>query len=441
MSSGTTSVMTYKWNGDSSQAVAALQELRARLSDTNRESMKFAREAIRGNEGARQSLLEAVQASDKYKGKIQELTTEVQRFQQQQAKGGAGGGMGGMFALPSMQQLQGALTGVAFGLDDFIQQYGATGRLSDAIRAAGNNLTMLASLFGPVAVVATAAGTAVAGFWAKSSERADDSIEKAKEYKKTLEELSKLEARTRVSEDQEKLTQAGSTVLTAERKEREAQAEVKRHEELGPFSADLGNAREALVKAREDVRKARVGKDELEQQIATKQAATALQPAKDDMRRIYQDARARGLSPEQAQQEVTGKLGGMAQTPMQQKGLQGVVKELSGEVETDIAGKQLAKGLEDPNVARKREMQQKVEKDELALHQMEREAQAEARGMNRKGIARDDKAQIDEQKELIQLQRDQLKALETLIENTKREKEAKILNLPIVPKGLGEAGR
>jgi hypothetical protein len=159
------------------------------------------------------------------------------------------------------------------------------------------------------------------------------------------------------------------------------------------------------------------------------------------MRRIYQDARARGLSPEQAQQEVAGKLGGMAQTPMQQKGLQGVVKELSGEVETDIAGKQLAKGLEDPNVARKREMQQKVEKDELALHQMEREAQAEARGMNRKGIARDDKAQIDEQKELIQLQRDQLKALETLIENTKREKEAKILNLPIVPKGLGEAGR
>jgi hypothetical protein len=169
VSSGTTSVMTYKWNGDSSQAVAALQELRARLSDTNRESMKFAREAIRGNEGARQSLLEAVQASDKYKGKIQELTTEVQRFQQQQAKGGAGGGMGGMFALPSMQQLQGALTGVAFGLDDFIQQYGATGRLSDAIRAAGNNLTMLASLFGPVAVVATAAGTAVAGFWGAAS--------------------------------------------------------------------------------------------------------------------------------------------------------------------------------------------------------------------------------------------------------------------------------
>lgn len=73
-----------------------------------------------------------------------------------------------------------AFQSIGFGLDDFIQQTQAAG-LQAGIRAAGNNITMLASAMGPLATVAAAAGVALAHQLAPALFEAADGASQAAE--------------------------------------------------------------------------------------------------------------------------------------------------------------------------------------------------------------------------------------------------------------------
>jgi hypothetical protein len=426
--------MEYRFTGDVSGATAALQELKARLSDINRDSMKFAREAAKGDADARQSLLQRVAASDQLKAKVRDLTSEVQRFQ----KASETAASSGWFTKPNMQQISGAMTGLAFGVDDFVQQWANTGRLSEGIRAAGNNLTMLASLFGPVAVVATAAGTAVATFWVKSIETNDEAKEKLEQYKKSFEDLAKAEARGRgITDDRKRLDEAGQFVLAAEAKEKKANLEYQFFKDrAGPEV--VGMRLDDLQKAREELRVARAGKAQIEKEVATKEAEQKFGGMKEGLGEKYKDLLAKGFKPETAKEIMFMESRKNAATPLEQEGLKGVIGKVATETETGIASKAMARGLQDPKVQQAEQLKTEIERKELAIHAMEREAAGEARAQNRRGIRRADRNEIGEAKDAVQVQKDQLKALERLIDETKKAREEKLINV-VVPKGLGVA--
>lgn len=75
---------------------------------------------------------------------------------------------------------------VAFGLDDFIQQTQAQG-VAAGLRAIGNNATAVAAAFGPIPVIATAAGVALLSVGIKALD-AGDPLEQYKGYLKGVEE-------------------------------------------------------------------------------------------------------------------------------------------------------------------------------------------------------------------------------------------------------------
>jgi hypothetical protein len=430
--------MEYKFTGDVTGATAALQELKARLADINRDSMKFAREAAKGDADARQSLLQRVAASDQLKAKVRDLTGEVQRFQKASEQAQSSG----WFTKPNMQQISGAMTGLAFGIDDFVQQWANTGKLSEGIRGAGNNLTMLAALWGPIPVVATAAATAAATFFTRSFEKSDQATKKLEEYKKKFEELSKVEARGRgVTEDRQKLLDAGAFRLAAEKKVKEAERGVfleRQNFEVGG-GALLGQEMENLAKAKEEARVAREAEEILRKEIATKDAEHTFGGAKEGLKRVYEDVLIKGGTPEEARAAMRAKAQQFG-TPEQAEGIAGFADKIAEEVQGGLTGKAAARGLQDPAIARKEEAEAKVLQQEAALHAREQAADAERRGMNRRHITRDAKNEIEGLKDLVQNSRDQLKALNQLIDEQKKTREDKLSKV-IVPKGIGDAGK
>jgi hypothetical protein len=440
MSDGATSVMTYKWNGDASQAAAALLELKARLRDTNREALGLAKEVVKGNADARRSLIDVVAAADRYKGKFREIQEAAKAAQAQANGAAAGAGKTGMV----MQSL-------AFGLDDAMQQFANTGRISSVLQAAGNNLTMIASAFGAIPVIATAATVAVASFWAKSAERNDDAQKKLDAYKKSMEDLAKAEARARgVDEKQGELKQAEGTVWTAEQRVAEAKRKLGEAEAMAAmpgmtnrvkawWQGGVGEARGELTKAMDEARVAKEGFRQKDKEAAAAEAAKTFGPASDDMRRIMRDSIAGGATPEQARETVFQKMSGHARTEREKGGLRDFVGTLAKEEETNRVGMAAASGLEDPMERRAREMQAAISRAEIDLSRKERVAGDAAAAMGMRKPDRETTAALAKDREAIDIQRDQLRELQLLREEQKRAKDERYRSLP--PKGLGEAAR
>lgn len=438
-------VMSYKFTGDVTGATAALQELKARLADVNRDSSRFAKEAVKGNQEARKSLLENVQASDQLKSKIRELTTATQNFQK------AGGEAGKTFMGLSKGQVSGAFTSIAFGLDDAMQQFAATGKASDAVRAAGNNLTMLASFFGPVAVVATAAATSVAMFWTKASERNDDSLKKLEAYKKGLEDLKGAEARGRGDvPDEAKLKAARGVAWQADQKEAEAAKALKETEEaqggaaifrLGEaFSGGLPARKEEYLAAKEDARKAREGLKQMEKEDAEKRAAQTFAPMKGEFAEAYKAALATTGTQDAAKAAVFQKAKGMAANETEAMGLERFIGGIATETDADLRGKGLAKQFRDEREPELFRREARARDMRAERNQLESQFEEQRLGENRKSFTKDQKAEIAKRDHEIKLMEEQNKLLSEILKSNQKQVDEKAAKI-IMPKGIGEAGR
>jgi hypothetical protein len=500
--------MEYKFTGDVTLAIAAIKELQAARATLGKDEARLAKEAAKGNDDARKSLLEVVKAKQAVIDKINEATRATQNFQKaselaakSQSSGvyaladpttasnrniapGAGYGLGpitamdnrhvasasaaaaraaslqqsvtafeqmtvaatrfqavsektekfGWFTKPNMQQMSAAMIGLSFGIDDFVQQWAATGKLSEGLRAAGNNLTMLASLFGPVAVVGTATATALAVSFARSNEKIAKAKKTTDEYKKSLEELAKLEVRRFGSEKEGEYVAMVKASRAADTEARKARAASKADPQDVPKL-------QAAEKAEEAARTARFGLEEATKERAQRIAAEKYAGAKDEIAEQYKRFRAAGMGKAAAEEAAFGEARKFAtgdKTELQ--GLRKFISKIGEETESELTGKAIGRGLQDPAIKNKEELQAKIEARELALHEFERGADADRRGQNRRRLGRDERHDIEARKEEIQLLRDQLKVQERQLEETKRAREEKLSKV-VVPKGIGDAGK
>jgi hypothetical protein len=443
-SGGTSTMMEYKFTGDVDQAVAAIRVLKAAEADLVRSAKSGAKEVAKGNEEYRASLIRTVGDLDKVKSKQRELTAEVQKSQGMIPKGGGMVGGGGNSAM-MMQQ-------VAFGLDDAMQQFANTGKMSSVVQAAGNNLTMLASAFGPIPVIATAAGAAVATFWLKANERGGDAKEKIDAYKKGLVELTEIEAKARGETDASlKRKEHVETVGMSRKQEWEAQQKLAEAEESlsrgGTVITSIASKRAArdaaaadLQKAQKDRRTAEGGLAGFDKAQAEMKAADRFAGSKDELKEIYKQARADGMTAELAQDKAFDAARRFVTSEKEAGAVRKLVEGIGKGVEGDLQGMSVARGLADPRKKEMEDLESQRRKASMDADAEDRRIRELMRLENRRSMTSEERAAVGGKNDVVGKLDDLIKAIRDNIEDDKRARADKLSRV-IVPKGLGAVGQ
>lgn len=262
------------FSGDESRLLASIAKIKAEQKLLEKNMRGLAMAAAQGSDTAMRALQVEAQGYAKLQSQMAQAGTELKKLNVVKHQ-----------TTMSTGQMSLAMNQAAFAADDFITVLNMPGMgLSAAVRSAGNNITMLASAFGPLATIGTVVGTSILSFALRNREASAETAktaERVKDLTERLRELSEEAARAKLGTAQAEAAGRRATI----RKEIDANRELieqARQEELGPLFVAAGDTRDPLAREMAAIRESPTAK--LERIAAAKHKAALAQANIDELR-------------------------------------------------------------------------------------------------------------------------------------------------------------